>query len=229
MAEIDADIERLELEAQDCNKLIIEAGHGEKSAVDRVESDREGLQGVNMEIQRCRAALEDLSAKDPTEELQREKRRKEEEVSKILESYLPLRIEIKRLKAAQEELERELFRKEGELTEARKDADSSTSIDLMKATIESKRKQLQQQERAKQILEREKDQTIEQRDKKRRDAARHREEARGRADGGEIGEVRETEAELRARQAKIRQERKKIVDGDLGGMSMEEFQGQCLI
>ena len=98
MADTDADIARLEDEIVRHNQLILDAGHNEQLARDRVESDRKGFEGVNVEIQQCRAALEDLSEKDPTEELQREKRNKEEAVTNILESYLPLRIEIKKLK-----------------------------------------------------------------------------------------------------------------------------------
>ena len=79
--------------------------------------------------------------------MQREKRKREEEVNKILESYLPIRLEIKKLKAAQEECERELFRKEGELADARKKNHSLLNLDLMKGEIESKRKQLRQQGR----------------------------------------------------------------------------------
>ena len=37
--------------------------------------------------------------------------------------------------------------------------------------------------------------------------------------------MRETERELWAKEAKVKQARKKIVDEDLGGISMDEFQG----
>ena len=224
MADADADIERLELKIEGHNKLIAEAGYNERLAVDRVESDRKGFQGVNVEIQRCRAALEDLAEKDPTEEFQREVRKREEEVTKILETYAPLRIEIKKLKVAVEESERELSRREGELAAARPKNDSSQKLDLMKGEIQSKRKQLRQHESTKTILERELAQTRSKRDEKLGDAERHKREARERTNGGDIGEVRETEAELNAKEAKVRQARKKIVNEDLGGISMEEFQ-----
>ena len=44
MAEVDVDIERLELELESCKTLISEAGHDERLARDRVESGRKGLQ-----------------------------------------------------------------------------------------------------------------------------------------------------------------------------------------
>ena len=197
MAEADAEVERLELEIEGYNKQIADAGLDERLARDRVESDRKGFQEVNVEIQRCRAALEDLAGNDPTEEMQREINKKEEEATKILATYAPLMIEIKRLKKLQEESERELYRVEGDLAAARPKRDSLPNLDLTKGEIESKRKQLKQQNYTKTILEREVNETKRNRDEKLRSAEKFKKEAREKANGEEIGEVRETERELR--------------------------------
>ena len=77
--------------------------------------------------------------------MQREINKKEEEVANILESYLPLKIEIKRLKVAAEDCETELNEREGDLARARSENDPLQNLDLMKGQIESKRRHLQQQ------------------------------------------------------------------------------------
>ena len=57
MADIDAEINRLELEIEKHNKLIVDAGNEEQLSRQRVEADRKGFEGVNMEIQRCRQGI----------------------------------------------------------------------------------------------------------------------------------------------------------------------------
>ena len=225
MAEADAEVERLELEIEGYNKEIADAGLDERLARDRVESHRKGFQEVNVEIQRCRAALEDLTGNDPTEEIQREINKKEEEATKILATYAPLMIEIKRLKKLQEESERELYTVEGDLTAARAKKDSLPNLDLMKGEIESKRKQMKQQNYTKTILEREVKETKRNRDEKLKNAEQFKKEAREKANGEEIGEVRETERELNAKRAKVAHERKKIIE-EIGGLTFEEFQAK---
>ena len=75
------------------------------------------------------------------------------------------------------------------MADARKKNHSLLNLDLMKGEIESKRKQLRQQENTKNILIREKKQTERERDEKLRDAERHKTEAREKTNGEEIGEV----------------------------------------
>ena len=223
MAEVNADIERLEMEVEGCKALISEAGHDEKLARDRVESDRKGLQEVNVEIQRCRAALEDLGGNDPAGEMQREMDRKEEEITKILASYAPLKLEIKKLKIAQENTELEFLRIEGDLTRARAKTDALPNLDLLKVDIERKRKLLESQQRTRTVLEREKEETKKKRDAKLSAAKKFRDDAREKANGEEIGEVRETEKELSAKRARVAQEKKKIIE-EIGNLSFEQFQ-----
>ena len=60
MAVIDNDVEEQQLEIPRYTKLIEEACRQEQAATKGVESNRRGLQLVNVEIQKCRAALEEL-------------------------------------------------------------------------------------------------------------------------------------------------------------------------
>ena len=70
-------IERKKLEMDAHTDQIKQVGDEEQKARDRVESERKGLQEVNVEIQRCKAAQEDLGGEDKSAELQQHVEEKE--------------------------------------------------------------------------------------------------------------------------------------------------------
>ena len=77
IADMQTDMERKKLEMDTYTDQVAQVGQEEQLARDRVESERRGFQAVNVEIQRCMAATDDLAHEDNSAELQQHVEEKE--------------------------------------------------------------------------------------------------------------------------------------------------------
>ena len=77
IADLQTEIERKKLDIDEYSDRIAQLGHKEQSAREEVEAQRSGLQGVNVEIQRCMASLGDLGQEDKSAELKQHVAEKE--------------------------------------------------------------------------------------------------------------------------------------------------------
>ena len=225
IADLDNDMEELQLEIPKYSKLIEEVCRQEQAATKGVESNRRGLQLVNVEIQKCRAAIEELADVDQSVDLQQLIKVKEDELTKKAESQAMLKDRVRGLKAAVKNAKEEWDLKKAELAAKRPRNDSSQELELMKGEIQRKQELVEQLKNTKASLSRVVARAKSDREEKLSLSERHRKEAAEKANGEEIGEVKETEEELVAKQKKLLQEKKKLIE-ESGGLSLAEFQAK---